>query len=91
MAVFLALSLAPQAPSQSAPRAPATPQFSSEITVVTVPVFVTDRASKAVAGLTAEDFKVFDDGKPMRLVGVREFDAGSPPPPDAAGSPAAHR
>jgi len=90
-ASFLALSLAPQAPSQSIPRAPATPEFASSITVVTVPVFVTDRTSKAVAGLTAEDFKVFDDGKPMRLVGVREFDAGSPPPPDAAGSPAAHR
>jgi VWFA-related protein len=88
---LLAFTIAPQALSQSAARPPVAPEFASSITVVTVPVFVTDRASKAVAGLTAEDFQVFDDGKPMRLVGVREFDAGSPPPPDAAASPAAHR
>jgi len=91
-ALALVTIVAPPAPSSpSTPPVPATPEFASSITVVTVPVFVTDRAGKAVAGLTAEDFQVFDDGKPMRLVGVREFDAAAPPPPEAAGSPAAHR
>jgi VWFA-related protein len=88
---FLGLTLAPPAPPQSDPRPAATPAFASSITVVTVPVFVTDRAGQAVPHLTADDFQVFDDGRPMRLVGVREFDASAPPPPDAATSPAAHR
>jgi VWFA-related protein len=55
---------------------------------------VTDRDGQAVPGLTADDFAVSDDGRPMRLVGVREFDASAAPasgPPASHDSPAARR
>jgi VWFA-related protein len=95
LSILLIVAAAPPMRSQDAPRAsPAPPAFGSSITVVTVPVFVTDGRGRAIAGLTAEDFEVEDDGKPMRLVGVREFDAsveGAPAPPDSHDSPAARR
>ena len=96
-AVFIALVVAGGAPSGARPNdatPPATPAFGASITVVTVPVFVTDRRGQAVPGLTAEDFEVSDDGRPMRLVGVREFDASAAPaagPPGSHDSPAARR
>ena len=57
------------------------PVFATEVTVVSLPVFVTDKDGKAVASLTAEDFEVQDEGKPMKLVGFQEIDATQPLPP----------
>ncbi|HUG54783.1 MAG TPA: VWA domain-containing protein [Vicinamibacteria bacterium] len=71
--------------------APSAPAFGSSITVVTVPVFVTDKRGAAVPGLTEDDFEVFDEGRPMRLVGVREFDAADAAGPGGETSPAARR
>jgi VWFA-related protein len=67
-------------------------EFSSAISVVSVPVFVTDRSGRAVSGLTQDDFEITDEGKPMRIVGFREIDA-SATPDDAifTESPAARR
>ncbi len=71
-------------------RAPA--EFGSAITVVTLPVFVTDDAGRSVAELKAEDFEVQDDGKPMKLVGFQSFDAGDPATlPQLRSAPAARR
>src|SRR5262245_22168892 len=57
---------------------PAAPLFGTGVTVVTLPVFVTDKDGKPVQGLTATDFDVQDEGKPVRLVGLEEIDATSP-------------
>ena len=62
------------APAPPAQRPPAT--FESNITVVSLPVFVTDGKGRSVTGLRAEDFVVEDDGRPVRIVGFREIDAG---------------
>jgi VWFA-related protein len=67
------------------------PEFGSAITVVTVPVFATDRKGQAVTGLTADDFEMTDDGRPVKLVGLREIDAAELLPDQTRDSPAARR
>jgi len=66
------LGTTPVAPSQG------TAEFSTDITVVTVPVFVTDKSGKAVAGLPASAFEITDEGKPVPLVGFHEVDVDDP-------------
>ncbi len=68
------------------------PEFGTAITVVSLPVFVTDPDGRAVAGLTREQIEVEDDGKRVAIVGFREIDAaGSLAADDVAESPAARR
>jgi VWFA-related protein len=67
------------------------PEFGSAITVVTVPVFVTDRQGRAITGLVAGDFAVTDEGRPVKLVGLREIDAAELLPEQTRDSPAARR
>ena len=43
--------------------------FGTELTLVTVPVFVTDKEGKTVSGLTAQDFEVEEGGKPTPVQG----------------------
>ncbi|HVT43460.1 MAG TPA: VWA domain-containing protein [Thermoanaerobaculia bacterium] len=45
----------------------AAPEETIQVTVVEVPVTVTDRSGKAVRGLTAENFQLLDDGKQVAL------------------------
>lgn len=52
-------------------------EFGAGITVVSLPVFVTDKDGRPVSGLTAEDFEIEADGRKMALVGFREIDAES--------------
>jgi len=88
-AAAVALELRSQQPArQEAP----TPEFESAITVVSLPIFVTDGAGRAVAGLLQGDFEISDDTKPVPLVGFREIDATDPlPDAEALDSPAARR
>jgi VWFA-related protein len=78
----------------AAPAADRAPQFGSEITLVSLPVFVTDGEGRSVSGLTQADFEVTEDGRMVPVVGFREVDAGAPgnvesmAPPE---SPAARR
>ena len=44
-------------------RAQEPPVFGTGVTAVAVPVFVTDKAGQAVAGLGAADFEIEDQGK----------------------------
>jgi VWFA-related protein len=54
------------------------PTFPTTITVVSLPVFATGPDGRAVPDLRAEDFEVFDDGKPAAVVGFRALDATDP-------------
>ena len=56
------------------------PVFGTGVTVVTLPVFVTDKDGKAVTGLTADDFEVQDEGARVKIVGLQEIDAAQPLP-----------
>src|SRR5688500_8722809 len=87
-----AVSLLTAEPRDLRAAEPDKPTFESQITVVTLPVFVTDRKGAAVTGLTAADFDVVDEDRPMKIVGFREVDAmAAPSDLSAADAPAARR
>jgi VWFA-related protein len=65
------------AQSGGAPRP--SPTFGTEITVVSLPVYVSDSKGRSVTGLTADDFVVEDNGRVVRIAGFREIDAGAAP------------
>jgi VWFA-related protein len=54
------------------------PVFSSEVSLVQLPVYVVDRQGQAVRGLAAEDFVVEEDGKRVAVVSFRYVDTTSP-------------
>ena len=58
------------------PRPPLT--FGSEISLVAVPVFVTDRSGRSVAGLRAEDFEIEENGRAKPIVGFHPVDVDEP-------------
>jgi hypothetical protein len=53
--------------SQSAPDAKPQAIFQLEVNHVTVDASVTDQRGNAVAGLTTDDFELFEDGKPQKI------------------------
>ena len=54
-------ALSRQAPSQR-------PKFGTSTAAVLVDVVVRDKKGKPVSGLTAEDFQVFEDGVPQKII-----------------------
>lgn len=87
--VLVAATLGPHVRAQTPARAK--PTFESGITVVSLPVYVTDSKGRSVTGLTADDFAVEDNGKAVRVVGFREIDADAPPDASAPLPPEARR
>jgi VWFA-related protein len=77
-AVLLCATLAMDASGQPPASTPPRPTFEAGITVVSLPVYVTDSKGQSVTGLRAEDFTVEDNGRPVRIVGFREIDAAEP-------------
>ena len=70
-----AIALAAGLSSASAPFAAQEPLvFGTEARLVAVPVFVMDRRGNAVAGLTAADFEVEDQGKKAEVVAFQAID-----------------
>lgn len=55
----------------------AAPVFSSEVSLVQLPVYVVDRQGRAVRGLAVEDFVVQEDGKRVQVVSFRYVDTTS--------------
>ena len=64
---------------QSARPQPTPLVFGSGVNVVAVPVFVTDKAGRAVGGLSAADFEVEDNGKKTPIVAFQAVDVDDPP------------
>ena len=73
--VALALA-APVAVADKGPDRP--PVFGTEISLVSVPVFVVDKEGHAMRGLAAEDFDLVEDGKPARIVSFQYIDTTEP-------------
>jgi len=60
------------------------PVFRGEIDVIRVDVSVLDKDRRPIRGLKLEDFTVFEDGKPQRLVAVSEVDSATNDPVPSA-------
>lgn len=63
------------------------PIFETEVALVAAPVFVTDRSGRAVPGLAAHDFEVYDGGTRVPIVAFQAVDVDAPA---AAAGLAAH-
>ena len=72
----LALTLSQNASGQTAKKPPLS--FGAELTMVAVPVFVTDKDGKTVAGLSAADFELQDGGKPVPIESFLAVSADKP-------------
>ena len=72
----------PQAPPVQTPQQ--APTFRANIDVARITVRVLDRDRRPVRGLTEQDFEVFVDGKPQRIVAVDADEATPPARPAAA-------
>jgi len=62
-----------------APGPQATPSFPTEVEVITVDAVVVDDKGRPVLGLTREEFRVLEDGKPQEIVSFEAYDRGGTP------------
>ena len=61
-----------------------------QVNLISVEVFVTDRAGNPVTGLQREDFEVFEDGRPVKVTDFFAADPSTPAPiPVAVAGPRA--
>lgn len=80
----------PQPPKPDAEAADSGEFFLSvDVNVVNVDVYVTDKQGNRVRGLTAADFEVFEDRKPVKITNFYSVDSGSSAAPAPATSAAA--
>lgn len=54
------------------------PVFASDVSLVSLPVFVVNPDGQAMGGLHAEDFDLYDDGKRVQVVSFQYVDTTSP-------------
>jgi VWFA-related protein len=73
--------------AQKAVQSQTTVREEARVVVVEVPVNVVNRDGKPVENLKAEDFEVFDDGKPQAITGFEVLDQRVPLLPPAPGEP----
>lgn len=62
------------------------PVFGSGVQLVALPVFVTDKAGRAVPGLTAADFEIEEQGRKVPVAAFLAVDVASAQPGAAAGA-----
>jgi VWFA-related protein len=62
-----------------APGPQAAPSFPAEVEVITIDAVVLDGDERPVTGLTREDFRVFEDGRPQEIVSFEAYDRGETP------------
>ncbi len=70
---------------QEKPPAPSIVQERAGVTLIEIPVNVIGKDGKPVAGLTAEDFELYDDGKKQPITSVDVIDLSRPA--EAPGAP----
>jgi len=76
--LWLALLPAPQG----------TPSFPTEVEVITVDAVVVDKDGRPVTGLTRDEFRVLEDGKPQEIVSFEPYERGEPRGEDEVAPPA---
>ncbi len=79
--IFSVLSVI-SVPSLTAQQAP--PQFRSRVELVHLDVSVLDQNRRPVKGLTADDFTIFEDGKPQSVAVFNAVELPDPPAPSTA-------
>ncbi len=86
--VFLLARPAGSVPSAEKARPGAPVREEARVVVVEVPVNVTDKEGRPVENLKAEDFEVYDDGKPQPVTGFEVLDTRqSSPAADSGDNP----
>lgn len=80
--LFLLAATTAASPSPQS-RQTAPPVFGSGVALVAVPVFVTDKDGRSVAGLKAEDFEIHDNGQRVPIVGFQAVDVDDARPIEA--------